>query len=145
MKNGIRKIISLIMLAVFLLPSTGMMIYVHQCNMSSSTVFNTEVSNACCSEAADASAQHLSSVASDSESYVSPLACCEDSNMYIKLGQQILSQTVKIMLGNFPVFIFTTASQSQFTAQSHKSSDFTDFISYPPGELPFIMNSSLRL
>lgn len=152
MKNNIKQIVSLLLLAVFLLPSTGMLIYVHQCNMSSSIVYDTQTPKSCCSDSKGESANHESSCSiavmadyPESDSYVSPLACCDDSQMFIKLGQQILSQTVKVMLSNFPVFIISNFSQSQNSIESNHQLVFTNLILYPPGELPFIMNSSLRL
>jgi hypothetical protein len=152
MKNGIKQIVSFLLLAVFLLPSTGMMIYVHQCNMSSSIVYDTQTPKSCCSSVRHESAINESSCSvalvaeyGESDTYVSPLSCCDDSQMYIKLGHQILSQTMKVMLGNLPVLITSNLTQSQFAIESVQKSVFSNLILYPPGELPFILNSSLRL
>jgi len=142
MKSRIRQIVSLLLLVVFLIPSTGMMLYVHHCNMSNSTVYDTERPSSCCGDGGCAVNSH--SPEGDFTA-VSATPCCDNSQLFIKLGLHLLSQTVKVLTADYPVIISGVAQVLWSDVPVKDEIRADNLLLYPPGELPFIMHSSLRL
>lgn len=141
MKTRIRKIVSLLLLVVFLIPSTGMVLYVHHCNMSNSTVYDTERPSGCCGDAGCAISH-----ASDNEvTALTAAPCCDNSQLFVKLGLHLLSHTVKVLTADYPVINSGVAQIIWSDVPTNEQITAGNLLLYPPGELPFIMNSSLRL
>jgi len=137
---------------VFLLPSTGIMMYVHQCNMSNSILVDIEAQKPCCTRVVasensehDLLCSHSNQTNDLLQTTVSALPCCDDSQVYVKLGVHLLTQTVKVFNADFPLFISNISHQFNFTEIDRGNRIASNQYNYPPGELSFIMFSSLRL
>lgn len=142
MKENFKRIVTILLLVVFLLPSTGMMLYVHHCNMSNLTVYNTASPETCCGGGScNADANNRPS----SEVVLKAMQCCTDSSMFIKLGEHLYSHTLKVLIGDFQLLVSGNFFRLIF-------SDSTDYIvsvfptsTDPPSGAAYILHSTLRL
>lgn len=152
MSDTVKRTYSIILLLVFLLPSTGIMMYVHRCNMSNSILVDIEAQKPCCAKVITSeNTEHDSSCSASvqtkdqHQTAVSALPCCEDSQVYVKLGVHLLTHSAKILHADFPLFINNFTHQFNFTDFDKGNRIASNQYNYPPGELSFIMFSSLRL
>lgn len=152
MLDIVKRILSLMLLVVFLLPSTGLMMYVHKCNMSNSILVDVEARKPCCSPAdTRKNIEHdLSCNISNEAKYLqqpafSALPCCDDSHIYVKLGVHLLAHSIKALNADFPLFINNVSHQFNFTIFDPGIRIAANLYNYPPGEQPFLMFSNLRL
>lgn len=152
MSDTVKRIYSMILLMVFLLPSTGIMMYVHQCNMSNSILVDIEAQKPCCASAVasentenDLLCSHSNQAKGMQPTTVSALPCCDDSQVYVKLGVHLLTQTIKVFNADFPLLLNSIAHQFSFTDFNPGNRIASNQYNYPPGEQTYIMFSSLRL
>lgn len=146
-----KRLVSLILLVVFLMPSTGLMLYVHKCNMSNSTVYNTGEKEFCCSQNVSDGKNHhhafdfLYHGAIKQASSLSALPCCENSGMFVKIGDAFVTQTISILSLLLPTFIFANTIYLPIDNLLTGNLILYDQSEYPPELPPYLKYSSLRI
>ncbi len=152
MSNSVKRILSIVLLMVFLLPSTGMLIYVHRCNMSNTTLVDIEAQKPCCAEKAEneiTEASHSCQIPLhsdiDHQTVFSALPCCDDAQIFVKLGLHLLGQSVKVLHADFPFIINNFNIHPSLLDNNPEIRIADNLNNFPPGYQTFIKHSSLRL
>lgn len=152
MSNAVKRILSIFMLMVFMLPSTGILMYVHQCNMSNTMLVDIEAQKPCCADMAGndgAEASHSCHLPFQSDinhqTSVSALPCCDDAQIFVKLGVHLFAQAIKLLHTDFPFIINNFNNQTGLLDFNPEIRIENNLNNYPPGSQTFIKYSSLRL
>lgn len=152
MGDTVKRIYSIILLMVFLLPSTGILMYVHRCNMSNSILVDIEAQKPCCAKVVTSNnTEHnlscsVSGYTKDqNQTAVSAQPCCDDSQVYVKLGVHLLTHSVKVLHAYFSLYINNIACQYSFMNNDQGAVIASNLYNFPPGEQHFSKFSSLRL
>jgi hypothetical protein len=151
MSVNVKRLLALFLLVVFLMPSTGLMLYVHKCNMNNSTVYNTEEREHCCSLSETAADQHhhqcalTRSTAIETASCLSALPCCEDSSVLVKIGNEFVTQTISNFISLLPNLILSNSIYMPVDNLLTGNVIAFDYIEYPPKLPSYLKNESLRL
>ena len=96
----LKKTIILLMLAAFLVPASGMLVFMHHCRAMGTLELSIDGSNSCCSHQQSlfmSPAQDLCELASAADgrcshaAHFSKQACCEDGTIYVKIIDNYLS------------------------------------------------------
>ncbi len=146
-----KRLVALLLLVVFLMPSTGLMLYVHKCNMSNSTVYNTGEMEFCCSQNVSDDKNHHHSFdflyhgAIEQASSLSALPCCEDTGMFVKIGDVFVTQTISTLISLLPVFTLSNTIYLPFDNLLTGNLILYDQSEYPPELPPYLKYSSLRI
>lgn len=142
MKQGVKRIVSIFLLLVFILPASGIILYVHHCSMSNSTSISSSSPESCCGGSSCSLPLESSH---GNETVISKQACCSDSQVFVKLGYHLFAQAIKVLAGEY--FIINNGVQySRLLAIKSISSliNFNDFTD-PPLEWGYVLFSSFRL
>jgi hypothetical protein len=151
MRGIIKHIYISLLIVIFLLPSTGVILSIQQCNMSKKMTIELEQSNLCCNtinhdntndKVTDFIKQWKSSV-SDIK-ILSPLPCCKNEKLFVKLGNQLLSKT-QTLIKNFTTHIPFIISAQQALHSVEDTSYYNYLELLPPGPPAYIELASLRL
>lgn len=143
-----KRFMAIILLGVFLIPSVGMMIYVHNCNMSKAVIIELDQENACCSKVHHDHQHHSYQTLDHNESIeytgtiITELPCCKNSKVYIKLGSFTKAESFKAYTGFIPVLINI---YNQAALSSYYCSNSIPSNEYPPGITSIIEYTYLRI
>lgn len=149
----LKKTIILLMLAAFLVPASGMLVFMHHCRAMGTLELSIDGSNSCCSHQQSlfmSPAQDLCELASAADgrcshaAHFSKQACCEDGRIYVKIIDNYLSASgfffqkdiTEIELSGLPGSSIPTAVSLPL-----RTLDAPD----PPGTDTWLIVSSLRL
>jgi hypothetical protein len=146
-----KRLLAIFLLVVFLMPSTGLMLYAHKCNMNNSTVFNTEEMEHCCSHSEFTPDQHhhqfdiTNDTTNELASSLSALPCCEDSSMLVKIGDEFVNQNISNFISLLPILILSNATYMPVDHLLTGNVILFDYIDYHPKLPSYLKNESLRL
>lgn len=147
MLNAFKNTAVILLLVAFLLPASGVLVFVHQCRSMGTTALSLDGSNGCCktrnienSACAIPSKDHHNHLTN-----LSKQACCEDSHLFVKINldyhttayNTFHTDLISIELPGFSglkTVAFAGILQGLIT-------DTPD----PPGSETYLFNSSLRL
>lgn len=151
MRSIAKHICVSLLIVIFLLPSTGVILYIQQCNMSKKMTIELEQNNLCCNTVHSNNANFKGDdLIKESETsgadiqVISAMPCCKHEKLFVKLGNQLLSKT-QTLIKNF-------TTQIHFVVSAQQALHIVEEISYynylkipPPGPPAYIELSSLRL
>lgn len=148
----LKNIAVISVLVAFLLPASGVMLFMHHCSSMETTEVSMDGSNSCCPapsglfktlEHNDCSIEHKGSCTH--HTFITNQACCVDGRLFIKIGSDYLTTFYKTLQ---PDFNFVEVAEKQpLTELSlagfvfHNSTSSHD----PPGHEIYLQVSSLRL
>lgn len=152
MSNLMKRIFVILLLPVFLLPATGVMIYVHQC-FQQGTVSMVMASPQTCTEVThETDSQEMGLCGSCSKYHhdnhqlqIFAQPCCSDLKVFITLNAGLLVHSLKLMQIDFPIFYHSVILRDQWVAMTSFKEVMTSFDDFSPGNNPFIKFSFLRL
>lgn len=135
------------LLVAFMIPASGLMVYVHHCNMSNNTVLDLESSSSCCGASAKKANHCLvdNSSAALAGTIISAPPCCVESNLFLKLTSDALLHSLQLMHVDVAVVPSITNINILLSEENLTSDILPDFTEFPPGAEHYIMFSSLRL
>ncbi len=151
MSLSAKRFIALLLLVVFLMPATGLMLYVHKCNISNSTVYNTGEQEFCCSLSSHGEEEHQHTLAVIDDSFVnetsnlSALPCCEDTGIFVKISDVFVSQSLNILYILLPTFILSNTIYLPIDNLLTGNNILYDQSESPPELPPYLKYLSLRL
>ena len=145
-KKSLKTLITFLLLGIFLIPTLGVVLYVHECNSSNHVHYNVESGEVCCSHKDHHSQapQSGDNLLKDYSTKFIPEPCCQDSQVFIKLGETITSQ-IKNLLDNDLPLISTLWSLYYSELNSHYLISFIDQNSALSHDAVFLKLSCLRL
>ncbi|HPG34330.1 MAG: hypothetical protein H6541_12650 [Lentimicrobiaceae bacterium] len=99
MKVLIRNIAVLLVLVAFLLPSTGVLVFLHHCKSKGTIQASLDGSNTCCktrSSLFKATEPDVCALAHENHcthhSFLAQETCCDDTHFYVKINMEYLSE-----------------------------------------------------
>lgn len=145
-KKSLKTFITFLLLGIFLIPTLGVVLYVHECNSSNHIHYNVESGEACCSHTDHHSlfSHSDSNIKNTTKAEFLPEPCCKDSQVFIKLGETLTSQ-VKSLLDSDLQLISILWSFDYSELNSQDSFSFIDQNSTFIHDAVFLRISSLRL
>lgn len=147
MPESMKRILSVILLVVFLIPSAGIMIYMRHCNYSGKVSIELETSGCCAKHGSSPGMQsccNLHFLKAGGKEIISASKCCDNSNIYIKLGAHLAVD--RLLVSNlFPALITSHKYYLTTDIGSSLMKPTAEWISYPPWENAYLKYSSLRL
>lgn len=103
----LKNIAIILMLAAFLLPASGMLVFIHHCQSMGTTLHSFDSSNSCCNEDSGLfrtldQNDKLSPLSGNKfyGTFISETPCCSDSHLFIKINQDYLSSVYKTFQAN---------------------------------------------
>ncbi len=141
----LKRILSILLLVIFLIPSAGILIYMRHCNSSGKTQLSIESLN-CCPKHSLVSQNAVNEdnlLNSYAKHTFSKGPCCDNANVYIKLGFHLAVD--RLLVNPLPAIITTQKYEisSVMVSLSQKRND--GWMNYPPWQEVYLKNSSLRL
>lgn len=151
MSDWFKRISIILLLMVFLIPATGIMIYVHDCTHHHNVSVNLITKEPCCTTESLPDQHDSESCCevnflseADSQAMIDATPCCIDSNLFLKLHNNILVQASAMNDINFVLYFInnTVNSKLQYlTPIVH----FAEFDDYSPGNYTFLQLCTLRI
>lgn len=140
-----------LLIVIFLLPSTGMVFYVQQCNISQKMTIELEESNLCCNKlqsndvksSASSLINELKASGSD-YSVISQLPCCKNEKLFVKLGNQLISKTITLLKNFTQQIIIITPIQYSSIISVATIPNYRPLLR-PPGQPVYLEFANLRL
>ncbi|HLN53735.1 MAG TPA: hypothetical protein VK212_08500 [Lentimicrobium sp.] len=146
MTENIKRLFSILLLVIFLIPSVGIMLYMRHCNSSGKTSIALENSG-CCSKHGNTTFNSYCNHSDNSiagKQILKRMQCCDNSNIYVKLDNHLAVEKL-LLTSLLPALIVSQISKLIETAVSDTNAGICDQIVYPPWENAFIKYCSLRL
>ncbi|HLO90256.1 MAG TPA: hypothetical protein VK172_03735 [Lentimicrobium sp.] len=141
MKQGLKRILSIFMLLVFIVPATGMMLYVHHCSMSNITRISSSTPEHCCSDTCS-SAHDLYDA---HHAVIKKIPCCNDSKVFVKLGAHLFAQGMKVPGGDYAVMNFNSSTTNLLATTGVDAGTSIKYMPVQSGGPPFLLFASFRL
>jgi len=152
MIRALKNIAIILLLAAFLLPASGMLVFIHHCQSMGITLHSFDGSNSCCRKDAGLFRTldqnvNLSSLSGAKfyDTFISEKPCCSDSQLFIKINQDYLSSFYKTFQANILLVElpdFTHIRPAIYSLYLRGSvSDIPD----PPGTDTYLFTSTFRL
>lgn len=148
----LKNIAIILLLATFLLPASGMLVFIHHCQSMGITLHSFDGSNSCCRKddglfrTMDQNV-NLSSLSGNrfNDTFISKKPCCSDSRLFIKINQNYLSSVYKtfhanVLLVELPDFTHIRPVIYSLNLRGAVS-DTPD----PPGTDTYLFTSTFRL
>ena len=151
----LKNIAVITVLVAFLLPASGVMLFMHHCSSMETTEVSMDGSNSCCpaptglfrtltsDQPDDCCVEHQESCTH--HAYLSKQACCADGRVFVKIDSDYLITFYKTLQPDFNAIEviekqpLTTLSLAGFIFHSNTSAHD------PPGQEIYLRVSSLRL
>lgn len=153
MRGIFSKVFLLLMLAAYLVPSTGILLYVHHCESRGISEASLDGSSSCCPSErsmflhADTEPCHQhESPACTHHTFLDKEPCCSDTQVYIKITPDYLASNQKTL--ESPGMVCTCMQQLMPNLPQNKENFskrlFANTV-FPPGQESYLLFSSLRL
>lgn len=148
----LKNIAIITVLSAFLLPASGVMLFMHHCQSMETTEVSIDGTNSCCPtpsglfrtiEHNDCSIEHQGNCSH--HTFLTKQACCVDGRLFIKIGSEYLISFYKTIQPDFTVI--EEVDNQPLTALSLSGFIFHNTTSAhdPPGRDIYLRVSSLRL
>jgi|GEM_PF-1502060 len=144
----VKQLAVFLLLGAFILPSTGFLLFVHQCQTMGKTQISVDGYSACCGK----SGSHMqcslivpSEIHKTHQLSLQKETCCRDTHLFVKVNTLVQEHRIlKLLKDSLPNYL---PVNSAFTCQSISSvpASGTYYISRPPGNAPNFAISVLRL
>lgn len=148
----IKNFAVLLLLISFMVPASGVLVFIHQCSSLGSTEFSVDGSNSCCDKHSsvfmeidkeECAISHEGSCTH--HTFLNRESCCKDSRLFVKINFDYLTSVYKIFNSDvrfleLPDFLlpepkgYTDIHAVAFASSLH-----------PPGIDTYLFTSSLRL
>lgn len=147
----LKNIAIISVLVAFLLPASGVMLFLHHCESMETTEVSLDGTNSCCApsgsfrtiEHNDCSIEHQGTCTH--HTFLNKQACCVDGRLFVKIDSDYLTTFFKTIQPDFTVVEIienqTIASLSLSGFIFHNTTSAHD----PPGGEIYLQVSSLRL
>ncbi|NTW23405.1 MAG: hypothetical protein HGA37_01795 [Lentimicrobium sp.] len=148
----IKNIAVILLLVSFLVPASGVLVFIHECSSVGSTELSIDGSNSCC----DAHSSLFLEIVKDEcaishqghcthHTFLNNESCCKDSRLFVKIGLDYLASVSKIF--NADVRFFELPDSFLVEPSGFNDIRAEVFIDspHPPGIDTYLFTSSLRL
>lgn len=147
MLKALKNTAVILLLVAFLLPASGVLVFMHQCRSMGTTALSFDGSNGCCQPGVvDKTA--CSAFVQDRHNHdtqISKQACCEDSQLFVKINLDYLTtayNTFHTDIISIELPGFSELKSDAFAViLKGQVADTPD----PPGSDTYLINASLRL
>lgn len=149
----LKKTAILLLLAAFLVPASGMLVFMHHCRAMGTLELSMDGSNSCCSAHHGlfmSSARDLCELASavdgsySNEASFSKQSCCEDGRLFVKIVDNYLSASGPLFQKDFTEIELSGLPGSSILTAVSLPLGLLDAPG-PPGNDTWLKVSSLRL
>jgi hypothetical protein len=148
----LKNIAVLIVLVAFLVPASGIVVFLHHCSAMGTTEVSVDGSNSCCSEPVSLfrAVEHNECAITHEgncthHTFFTKQACCEDSRLFIKIDADYLSSLFKVLQPDIAILaIFNSLESNAVLFAGTLSGVSIDSPDPPWGDI-LLVTSSLRL
>jgi hypothetical protein len=148
----LKNIAVLIVLVAFLVPASGIMVFLHHCSAMGTTELSVDGSNSCCSVPVNLfmAVEHNECAISHEgncthHTFFSKQACCEDSRLFVKIDANYLSSSFKVLQPDVAILAFFNSVESSAVLLAGTLSGILIDSPDPPWSDILLVTSSLRL
>lgn len=139
-------------LVAFMVPASGIMVFLHQCKAMGTTEMSIDGTNSCCSmplnlfKAIDHNGCTITHGGNCTHHiFITKQACCEDSRLFVKIDSDYLSSLIKVLHPDIAIVaIFNNVEPNTVLYAGKLSGISTDSPDPPWGDI-LVLTSSLRL
>ncbi len=148
----IKNIAVVLLLISFMVPASGVLVFIHECSTIGSTEFSVDGSNSCCDthssifmvvdqdECAISHKGHCTH-----HTFLSNESCCKDSRLFVKISFDYLTSVSKIFNSDVRFHELPDFLLSEPKSYNETHAEILDGSLHPPGIDTYLFTSSLRL
>lgn len=147
MLKALKNTAVILLLVAFLLPASGVLVFMHQCRSMGTTALSLDGSSGCCQTRA-AGNQSCSAVVPPQHNHglqISKQACCEDSQFFVKINLDYLTTAYNTFHTDIITIELPGFSGLNTVAFAGILQGLIADTPDPPGNDTYLINASLRL
>jgi len=148
----LKNLAVLFLLVSFMVPASGVLVFIHHCSANGSTEFSVDGSNSCC----DTHSSIFKVIDQDNcaishkgqcthHTFLSNEPCCKDSRLFVKISLDYLTSVSKIFNSDVRFLELPDFLLSEPQRYTDEQAEIFTGSLHPPGIDTYLFTSSLRL